>query len=122
LREVIGVAVHVVPRRGLARASVAAPVVRDDAVALLRQEEHLTVPRVRVQWPAVGEGDGWSGAPILVVDLRTVVSCDGAHESAPCNWFKCKGIMGSSSVSSRQYRTPVVAPVGATGGSPKGRG
>jgi hypothetical protein len=45
-REIVGVAVHVVPRRGLARSAMAAPVVRDRAQAVLREEQHLATVAV----------------------------------------------------------------------------
>ena len=51
--EIVGVAVHVVPRRRLAGAAMTAPVMRDRAEAVLRQEQHLAVPCVRAQRPAV---------------------------------------------------------------------
>ena len=48
---------------------MATPVVCDDAVAVLRQEQHLAVPGVGVQWPAVRERHDRALAPVLVVDL-----------------------------------------------------
>ena len=51
--EVVGVAVHVVAGGGLAGPAVAAPVVRDGAVAVLGEEQHLAVPGVGAERPAV---------------------------------------------------------------------
>jgi hypothetical protein len=45
-REVVSVGVHVVPLPGLARAAVAAPVMRDAAVTPQGEEQHLVFPRV----------------------------------------------------------------------------
>lgn len=78
-REVVGVAVHVVAGRRLAGPTVSSSVVRDDAEALLREEQQLPVPGVGVQRPAVRERHYRALAPILVVDLRTVLGGDGAH-------------------------------------------
>ena len=78
-REIVGVGVHVVAVPGLARAAVAAAVVGDAAVAVRRQEEHLVLPGVGAQRPAVAEDDGLPGAPVLVVDLRAVFRGDRAH-------------------------------------------
>ena len=66
-----GVVVHVVAVADLARAAVAAPVVGDDAIALAEEEEHLGVPVVGAQRPAVVEHDrlGVLRAPVLVEDL-----------------------------------------------------
>ena len=55
---------------------MAAPVVRDHAEAVLREEQHLPVPHVGVQRPAVRERDDGPLAPVLVVDLGAVVGDD----------------------------------------------
>jgi hypothetical protein len=44
--KIVGIAIHVIPRRGLARPAMATAVVRDHAEAILREEKHLTVPSV----------------------------------------------------------------------------
>ena len=79
--EVVGVVVQVVPARGLRGPAMAPPVGRDHAVALGQEEQHLVVPVVRAQRPAVREHDGLALAPVLVEDLRTVLGRDGAHGS-----------------------------------------
>ncbi|MNT93248.1 hypothetical protein D3C72_2346700 [compost metagenome] len=80
-RGVGGVVVHVVAVADLAGAPVAAPVVGDDAVALGDEEQHLRVPVVAGQGPAVVEDDGLGGlgAPVLVVDVNAVGGGDDAH-------------------------------------------
>src|SRR5215472_6134808 len=60
-----------------------APVMRDRAEAVLRQEQHLAVPCVRAQRPAVRECDDRALAPVLVVDLRAVFGGDRAHVCTP---------------------------------------
>src|SRR5215831_18895147 len=60
-----------------------APVMRDRAEAVLRQEQHLAVPRVRAQRPAVREHDDRALAPVLVVDFRAVFGGDRAHVCTP---------------------------------------
>ena len=42
---------------------MAPPVVRDDAIASLAEEQHLSVPVVRAQWPAVRENDRLARCP-----------------------------------------------------------
>src|SRR5690606_19728528 len=73
-RGVGGVVIHVVPVADLFRTSMPAPVMGDDAIALLEEEEHLVVPVVCRQRPAVVEMDWLSlfGAPVLVEDVDTV--------------------------------------------------
>src|SRR5215472_18868932 len=60
-----------------------APVMRDRAEAVLRQEQHLAVPCVRAQRPAVRERDDRALAPVLVVDFRAVFGGDRAHVCTP---------------------------------------
>src|SRR5262245_37377983 len=78
---IIVLVVHVVTVTDLARTAVAAPVVRDDAIALPNEIEHLSVPVIGTQRPAMMEGD-WlrvPGAPILEVNLDPVFGGDGVH-------------------------------------------
>ena len=57
------------------------PIMGDDAVTLRGEVKHLRVPVVRGQRPAVMEDDGLRllGAPVLEVDLRTVLGSDRVH-------------------------------------------
>ena len=70
-----GVVVHVVTIADLARPAMAAPVMRNDAIALLQEVEHLGVPVVGAERPAMMEDDGLRvpGTPVLVVDRRTIL-------------------------------------------------
>ena len=80
-RGVGRVMVHVVASAYLRGTAVAAPVMRDDAIAAGKEEEHLGVPIVRRKRPAVVKHD-WLRvlrAPILEVDLSTVFGCDYWH-------------------------------------------
>src|SRR5262245_6547427 len=65
----------------LARAAMAAPVVSDDSIPLPEEVEHLGVPVIGAQWPAVMEHDGLRllGAPVLEEDRDSVLRCDGVH-------------------------------------------
>jgi hypothetical protein len=75
------IVVDVVTVGDLARASVAAPVMGDDAIALRQEEKHLRVPVVGAERPAMVKYDGlgvlW--APVLVKDLNCVLGGDCAH-------------------------------------------
>src|SRR5439155_228597 len=81
-REVVGVRVHVVTAPRLARAAVAATVVRDAAVTARREEDHLVLPCVGRERPAVAEDDGLPRSPVLVIELDGPAT-DGhpAHDS-----------------------------------------
>src|SRR5271154_61662 len=78
------IGVHVVAEIGLGRPSMAAAVMRDNSVSAQQEEQHLVVPIVCAQRPAVVEHDRLTCSPILVVDLCTVLHCDAAHESFSC--------------------------------------
>jgi hypothetical protein len=104
--EVAGVVIHVVAAEDLARAPVAAPVVRDDAVALLREEQHLAVPVVRGQGPAVREDDGLARAPVLVEDLRAVLGRDRAHVLLPLGWMNGTGLLPMPWQAAREAPSP----------------
>ena len=56
-----------------------APVVRDHAIATLAEEQHLPVPVVRAERPAVAEDDRLSLAPVLVVNRCSIFYCNCAH-------------------------------------------
>src|SRR3712207_923891 len=77
-----GVVVHVVTVGYLRRATVAAPIVGDDAIAPVEEVEHLRIPVVGAEGPSMMEDDrlGVLRAPVLVVDFRAVFRRDGAHD------------------------------------------
>src|SRR5215472_239044 len=58
---------------------MAAAVMREAAVAAVGEENHLVLPGVRAQRPAVTENHGLSLAPIFVVDLSAIIGCDRCH-------------------------------------------
>ncbi len=78
-RDVAGIPIHIVAGVGLCRAAVAAPVMRDHAVALLDEVEHLRVPIVGAERPAVMEDNRLTGTPVFVEDLDAVPGGDRAH-------------------------------------------
>ena len=73
-REVVGIVIHVVAVAGLGGSAMAAAVMGDDAIAVIEEEQHLRVPVVGRQRPAVAEHDGLTLAPVLVEDLRPSLS------------------------------------------------
>ena len=56
-REVVNPMVHVVAGAGLVGPAVAAPVVGDHPIPVMKEERHLGIPVVRCQRPAVAEDD-----------------------------------------------------------------
>ena len=75
--QVIGIGIHVVAVERLAGAAMAAPVVRDDAIAVRGQIKHLVFPGVGRQRPAVAEDDGRAAAPVLVINQGAVGGTQG---------------------------------------------
>jgi len=63
--EVIGASVHVIPDRRLTGSPLPAPANCNTAVAVSNEEQHLAVPGIGVEEPAVGERSGWAFAPVL---------------------------------------------------------
>ena len=56
-----------------------AAIVSDDAVTVLAEEEHLGVPGVGVEGPAVREDDGLAGAPVFVEERGGIFECEVGH-------------------------------------------
>src|SRR4051812_15681830 len=72
---------------GLARTAMPAAIVGDAAVTLGSEKEHLRFPSVRAQRPAMAEGNDGAGAPVLVVNLGSVLGGDGAHRLGSIVWL-----------------------------------
>jgi hypothetical protein len=79
--SVCSVVIHVVAVADLGGAAVAAAVVRNDTKALGEEEQHLGVPVIAGQGPAMVEHDGLGrlGAPILEEDFNAVGGSDRTH-------------------------------------------
>ena len=86
-RKVVGIVVHVVAVAGLGGSSMAAPVMGDDAIAVLEEKQQLGVPVVGRQGPAVAEHDGLTASPVLVEDLRAIRGGDRAHVMLLSRWW-----------------------------------
>src|SRR5258706_14510786 len=82
-REVVGIVVRGMAVAGLAGAAVAPAVMGDDAIAVIEEEQHLRVPVIGRQRPAMAEYDGLTFAPVLVEDLGAVVCGDLWHGRTP---------------------------------------
>jgi hypothetical protein len=83
LCEVVGIGVHVVAVPGLTGTAVSATIMRDAAISLRSQKEHLVLEGVGAQRPAVTEHHRLTRAPILVVDLGSVFGDEGTPGFAP---------------------------------------
>ncbi len=70
--KIVGVVIHVMAVARLGGAAVAAAVMGDDAIAVIEEEQHLRVPVIGRQRPAMAEHDGLTFAPVLVIDLNAV--------------------------------------------------
>src|SRR5271154_1926229 len=77
--QIIGVVVHVVADAGLCGAPVATSIVSDHSEAMLQEEQHLGVPIVCRQRPAVAEDDRLARAPVLEENRDAVGRSDRAH-------------------------------------------
>jgi hypothetical protein len=64
--------IHIVAATRLRGSAVATAVMGYDAVALFQEEQHLRVPVIGRQRPAMAENDGLTFAPVLVKNLGAV--------------------------------------------------
>src|SRR5271155_3475823 len=64
---------------GLCGTAMAAPVVGYYAIAVAKEEQHLCVPVIGAQRPAVREHDWLPSAPVFVIDFSPVFCLDCAH-------------------------------------------
>src|SRR3974390_601620 len=71
-RQIGCVGVHVVAIPGLGGTTMPAPVMGNHPIAVLAEEQHLCVPVVGGQRPAVAEDNRLPCSPILVENLRSV--------------------------------------------------
>lgn len=55
---------------------MSAPMVGDDAVPLLKEEQHMAIPVIRAQRTAVQEDDRRAGAPVFVENPCPVLRCN----------------------------------------------
>src|ERR1700676_4887035 len=78
--QIVRIGVHLIAVPRLAGAPMTSPVVRNDAIALLPEEQHLAVPVVRGQWPAMRKHDRLPLSPVLVIDLCTVFGRNCCHQ------------------------------------------
>src|SRR6516165_4544882 len=62
---------------------MATPVVSDHAESILGEEQHLAVPRIRIQRPSVRKRYDRALAPVLVVEGRTILHRNRAHMDFP---------------------------------------
>src|SRR5450759_3038884 len=85
-RQVVSVGIHVVASPRLAGPAMSATIMSNASIAVGGQEDHLRLPGVRVERPAMTEDDGLARAPVLVVDLCAVTGCNRAHANA---LFRC---------------------------------
>src|SRR5271168_1359823 len=77
--KIVGVGVHIVAIPRLLGTAVPSPVGSDNSIAALAEKQHLSVPVVRGERPAMAEYDGLSRAPVFVVNLCTIFRRDRRH-------------------------------------------
>src|SRR5262245_51082670 len=112
-RKVIRVMIHIMPVANLRRPTVAAPVMRYDAITLAQEEQHLRVPVIGRKRPAMAEHKGLTRTPILVEDLDAVFRSDFWHtltlaltDGTPSYYFFKKEIWCFNVCLSRQSPPP----------------
>src|SRR5438093_6215094 len=67
--QIVGVVIHVVATAGLRRATMSAPISRNDAETFADEKKHLRVPIIRRERPAVTEHNRLPAAPVFIIDV-----------------------------------------------------
>ena len=80
LGEIVSIGIHLVALGRLAGPAMAAAVVGDASVALGCQEDHLGLPTVRGERPAVAEDDGLALPPVFIEESGAILGGEGAHD------------------------------------------
>ena len=90
-----GVVIHVMTVGDLGGTAVATAVMGDDAKTLGNEEQHLRIPVIGRERPAMVEHDrlGILRAPVLVEDFGSVCRLNKAHDRYS---FGCVGICGTA--------------------------
>jgi hypothetical protein len=78
-RKVVRVVIHVMAVTRLGGSTVAAAVMSDDAIAVIKEEQHLRVPVIGRQRPTMTEHDRLPLAPVFVKDFNAVFRRNRAH-------------------------------------------
>ncbi|MNS96768.1 hypothetical protein D3C72_1310830 [compost metagenome] len=76
--EIVGIVIHVIALPRLAGAAMATAIMRHGAETRAGHEQHLRLPAIGTQRPAMTEHHGPTRSPILVVELRAVAGGDVA--------------------------------------------
>src|SRR6476646_6533116 len=90
-RQIIGIVIHVVTVAHLCGSTMTSAVMSYDAIAVLEEKQHLRIPVIGRQRPAMTEHDGLTFAPVLVKDLDAVFGRNRSHryllygKSAECS-------------------------------------
>ena len=83
-RQIIGIVIHVVTVAYLRGPAMTPAVMSYDAIAVLEKKQHLRVPVIGGQRPAMAEHDGLTFAPVLVKDLDAVFGRNRTHWELLC--------------------------------------
>src|ERR1700761_6564619 len=77
--EIVRPGIDIISGTRLIGVAITSAVVGDRSIAFAVEEKNLCLQGKSGQWPAVLEDDGLALAPITIIDLGTVTSCDLRH-------------------------------------------
>src|SRR6266480_3313739 len=69
-RKVVGIVIHVMAIARLGGPAMTSPVMGDDAIAVFEEEQHLRVPVISRERPAVTKDDRLSFTPVFIIDVN----------------------------------------------------
>jgi hypothetical protein len=119
--DIRGIGIHVVAGKGLRRAAMTAAVVGDHPKSVHQEEQHLVVPVVRRQGPAMVEHDRRCvfRSPVLVEDVRSVLGGDMGHGNVSLVGGAANS--GIERAASPPWRSPCPGLVAASGSNEAAR-
>src|SRR5205085_339784 len=83
-RKVVCIMVHVMALARLAGATVTTAIMGDHSIAVIWKEQHLRVPVIGRERPAMREHHRLTRTPILVINLGAVLGLDRWHYGYSC--------------------------------------
>ncbi len=80
---ICGVVIHIMTFRDLRRAAVPSAVMRDNTEPFLNEEDHLSVPIITAQGPAVVKNNWLARAPVLIKYFNAIFGLHCSHVQIP---------------------------------------
>lgn len=88
-REVVSIVVHIVTIRNLSRSAMATTVVGDNAIPMVQEEQHLSIPVIGRQRPPMTENYRLARTPIFIEDVDSISTFHKRHVESSGDFQDC---------------------------------